>query len=311
MKRESRIYVAGEGTLLGAAILRSLRKQGFEGLINQSAPGIDLTQAADVGSMFARFSPEYVFIAGGKSGGIRANVKFPADLMMDNLLIECNVIRSAFAHHTHRLLFLASSCSYPKHSAQPMQISSLLAGPLEPTNQSYAVAKIAGIQLCQAYRQQHGSEFIAAIPADAFGVGDDFSLEDSHVVAALIRKMHDARLTGQPVVELWGSGNPRREFVFADDLADASVFTMLRYEGSEPINLGCGIDTSIRELAELVKEVVKYEGIIKFDNTRPDGMPAKLLDSSVLAGMGWRARTDLKSALAATYEWYLTEAKSQ
>lgn len=305
MEKQARIYVAGGQTFIGAAILRELERQGYVNIVGGLGAEPELTDAAQVDAFFARTAPEYVFLAAGRSGGIRANQKYPAELMLDNLLVECHVIHSAYRYKVKKLLYLASSCSYPKHCPQPMQVESLLTGPLEPTNEAYAVAKIAGIKLCQAYRQQYGANFISGIPANAFGPGDDFSLEDSHVIAALIRKMHEAKEQGQEMIEIWGTGSPRREFIFADDLADACIFVMNKYGGAQPINLGCGSDMSMAELALAVKEVTGFQGQIHFDTSKPDGMPIKLLDSSELNALGWRPRVPFHSALQQTYEWFL------
>lgn len=255
-------------------------------------------------AFFARTLPDYVLLAAGKSGGIRANQKYPAELLRNNLLVECHVIHSAYRHGVRKLLYLASSCSYPKHCPQPMRVESLMTGPLEPTNEAYAVAKIAGITLCRAYRQEYGTHFISGIPADAFGPGDDFSPEDSHVVPALIRKMHQAKVLGVESVQVWGTGTPRRECIFAADLADACIFLMREYDGPEPVNLGGGVDLSIKELAELIKDVVGYSGELRFDTSKPDGMPLKVLDSRHLREMGWQSRTPFRSALSATYDWF-------
>jgi GDP-L-fucose synthase len=303
MQPESRIYVAGGKTLIGSALLRELERHGYQNIVGRDEP--DLTDGKLVDSFFGDIKPDAVFLAAGKSGGIGANQKYPAELMRDNLLIESHVIHSAQQHHVKKLLYLASSCSYPKHAPQPMQIESLLTGKLEPTNEAYAIAKIAGLGLCQAYRQQYGVNFVGGIPANAFGVGDDFSLEESHVIAALIRKMHEAKLNHAPQVEIWGTGAARREFIFADDLADACIFVMNQYESPQPINLGGGDDVSIAQLAMLIKDVVGYAGELKFDASKPDGMPLKSLDSSVLLSMGWKARTPFKEALQKTYKWWL------
>jgi len=226
--------------------------------------------------------------------------------MIDNLLVESNIVSNAQRHKVKKLLYLASSCSYPRQTQQPMRVELLMTGPLEPTNEPYAIAKLAGIVLCKAFRQQYGTNFITGIPANAFGPGDDFSPEESHVVASLIRKMHEAKITHQPSVELWGTGDPRREFIFADDLADACLFTMCKYDDAEPINLGGGLELSIKELAALVKEVVGYRGELNFDATRPDGMPLKSLDSGKLFDLGWKPRMSFRQSLAITYEWFLT-----
>jgi len=305
LEKQAKIHVAGGQTLIGAAILRELERQGYANIVGRPGEEPELTDAVQVDAFFARTTPEYVFLAAGKSGGIKANQKYPAELMLDNLLVGCHIIYSAYRHGVKKLLYLASSCSYPKNCPQPMQVESLLTGPLEPTNEAYALAKVAGIKLCQAYRQQYGANFISGIPANAFGPGDDFGPEDSHVIAALIRKMHEAKEQGQEVVEIWGTGSPRREFIFADDLADACIFVMNKYGGAQPINLGCGLDMSIAELALAVKEVTGFQGQIHFDTSKPDGMPVKLLDSSELNTLGWRPRVSFHSALLETYEWFL------
>jgi len=305
MKKNARIFVAGRDTLIGAAILRQLECQGYSNLTNEQDLNLDLTSSAEVAAFFADRTPGYVFLAAGKSGGIEANRKYPAELMLDNLLVECHIIHSAYEHGVEKLLYLASSCCYPRDCSQPMRVESLLTGSLEPTNEAYALAKIAGIKLCQAYRQQYNANFVVGIPANAFGVGDDFSLDNSHVVPAMIRKMHEARTCGADQVELWGTGTPRREFIFVDDLADACIFVMQSYNSGEPINLGGGVDVSIRELAHLVEEVVSYKGKLRFDATKPDGMPLKALDSSKLSEMGWTPRTSLVDALTVTYKSFL------
>ena len=305
MNENSRVFVAGGNTLIGAAILRQLKRQGYRDVVGEQSPALDLTDATQVADCFASQAPEYVFLAAGKSGGIEANRKYPAELMLDNLLVECHIIHNAYRHGVKRLLYLASSCSYPKLCPQPMRVESLMTGPLEPTNEAYAIAKIAGIKLCQAYRQQYGANFIVGIPANAFGTDDDFSLDNSHVIPAMLRKMHEAKAHGVDQVGFWGTGTPRREFIFADDLAEACIFVMQNYNSEEPINLGGGADVSIRELANLVGEVVGYKGQLHFDTTKPDGMPIKALDASRLREMGWVAATPLSAALAATYASFL------
>lgn len=294
--------MAGGQTLIGSAILRELDRRGHRNVVGRGGEEPNLLDASAVEAFFARTGPEYVFVAAGRSGGIGANQKNPANLMLDNLLTECHLIHSAHRHGARKLLYLASSCCYPKLCPQPMRVESLLDGPLEPTSEAYALAKIAGIKLCQAYRAQHDAPFVSAIPADAFGPGDDFSAEDSHVVAALVRKIHEAKLRGAESVELWGTGTPRRELLYAEDLAEACLLVMREYDGIEPINIGSGSDLSIRELAELIQDVVGYRGSLRFDPSRPDGMPFKALDSSPLRAMGWRPRTAPRAALAATYE---------
>jgi len=264
-----------------------------------------LRDASQVDAFFSHAAPEYVFLAAGRSGGIQANQDYPAELLLDNLLIECHVIHSACRHGVKKLLYLASSCSYPKDCPQPMKEGDLLSGPLEPTNEAYAVAKIAGIKLCQAYSRQYGVDFICAIPANVFGPWDDFSPGDSHVIAALLRRMHEAKTGGAAEIEIWGTGKPRREFIFTRELADACHFVMENYHDRAPINLGCGTALSIEELAGMVKEVVGYEGRLRFDPSKADGMPVKILDSSKLLGMGWRPCQDFRPSLEATYRWFL------
>ena len=305
MDSTSAIYVAGGDTLIGSALLRRLSALGYQNIVGTGADSPNLHQADAVDTFFAMERPEVVFLAAGKSGGIHANQSYPADLLRDNLVVEVNVIQSAHHHGTSSLLYLASSCCYPKHSDQPMQVESLLTGRPEPTNQSYSVAKLAGIELTRAYRLQYGSRFIAGIPADVFGPGDDFSPSNSHVIAGLIRRMHEAKVSGAPVFKIWGTGAPRREFMFADDLADACIFTVSNYEGTAPINLGGGADLSIGEAAAVIKEAVGYQGELRYNTSKPDGMPLKILDASVLAGLGWRGRTSFQDAVAITYKWFL------
>ena len=311
MDKNANIYVAGGQTLIGAALLRQLEQQGYKHLAGLPPAEPDLTDREQVSDFFASNKPDYVFLAAGKSGGISANQKYPADLMLDNLLVVCNVIDSAHRCGVKKLLYLASSCSYPKHSPQPMQVESLMTGNLEPTNEAYAVAKIAGIKLCQAYCQQYGVNFISGIPANAFGIGDDFSLEESHVIPALIRKMHQAKITDAEFVEIWGTGTPRREFIFADDLADACIFIADNYDDPMPINIGGGLDLSIKELAELIKEAIGYRGQLHFDASKPDGMPLKALDSSKLQSMGWQPQTSFRAAVEATYDWFLLREEKE
>jgi len=301
--KDSRIFVAGADTMIGSALVRELRRQGYQHVVDARP---NLTDRTEVESFFAAEQPEYVFMAAGRSGGIAANQKYPADLMLDNLLAQNHVITAAHNQRVARMLFLASSCSYPRDAPQPMQTSSLFTGPVEPTNEGYAVAKLSGITLCKAFRQQYGDRFIAGIPANSFGPEDDFSPEDSHVVSALMLKMYEAKTAGRPSVEIWGSGAARREFIFVDDLANACIFVMNHYEGADPINIGSGDDVSIRELATLIREVADYGGDLEFDTRKPDGMPLKSLDSTVLQELGWRPQTTLRAGLAITYDWFLT-----
>ncbi len=309
MDLTDRIYVAGSETLVGKALLRRLDSAGYFNVVDTSSVEPDLTDGASVNAYFEATRPNYVFLAAGKSGGIRANQKYPADLMLNNLLIQCQIIRSAQRHGARKLLYVASSCSYPRSSPQPMQVRSLMTGPLESTSEAYAMAKIAGIKLCQAYQQQHGADMISVIPGDVFGPGDDFGLEDSHVIAALIRKMHQAKIDGVPTVEVWGSGLPRREFIFVDDVADAAIFLMQSYSDPTPVNLGNGSEISIKDIAELIRKVVGYNGQLRFDYTKPDGMPLKALDSSELIAMGWRPKVSLERGLEETYRWFLDTTK--
>ena len=285
--------------------MRELRLQGHSCIVNDSREEPDLADASATEDFFAVAAPEFVFLAAGRSGGIHANQKYPADLIRDNLLVECNVVHSAFRFGVRKLLYLASSCVYPRECGQPMRTGSLLTGPFEPTNEAYAMAKMAGITLCRAYRKQHGADFISGIPANIFGPGDDFDPEDSHVIPALIGKMHHAKLQRLPSVELWGTGTPRREFLFSDDLANACVFLMNAYDRPGPINIGDGTDLSIRDLAGMVGVAVGYPGTIRFDPSKPDGMPRKALDASEILALGWRAKTPLEDALRATYEGFL------
>jgi GDP-L-fucose synthase len=305
LEQDARIYVAGHRGLVGSALLRRLEAEGYENLLIRSHQELDLTDARIVDEFFAAERPEYVFLAAAKVGGILANSTYPVDFLRDNLAIELAVIDSAYRYGTKKLLFLGSSCIYPKFAPQPMKEEYLLTGELEPTNEPYAVAKIAGIKLCQAYREQHGADFISVMPTNLYGPGDNFDLQTSHVLPALIRKFHEAKVGGAPYVTIWGTGKPRREFLHVDDLADACVFLMNNYSGNEPINVGTGEDISIRELAELVREVVGYRGEITYDTTKPDGTPRKLLEVSRLNGLGWRAITPLKEGIQRTYAWLL------
>ena len=304
MDTAATIFIADNHGLIGEAIRSRLRDEGYENILGD--PGKpSLIDAREVEAFFSRTKPEYVFAIGGKSGGIGANQKFPADLMLDNLLVDCHVIASAHRYGAKKLLYLASSCSYPRACAQPMQVSYLMTGPLEPTNEAYATAKLAGIKLSQAYRQQYGVDMISVIPANVFGPGDDFGVEDSHVIAALMVKMHQAKVSRISCIDVWGSGLPRRDFVYVTDVADAAIFLMENYSAPLPINLGSGSDASIREIAELVKEVIGYPGELRFDAEKPDGMALKSLDCSELFAMGWQPKISLRLGVRKTYEWFV------
>lgn len=304
MKPESKIYVAGHRGLVGGAILKRVKAAGFTNLICRSLGQLDLRDQGAVARFFRRETPEYVFLAAARVGGIRANSTFPAQFIYDNLMIEANIIHQAYLHGVKKLLFLGSSCIYPKFAPQPMGEGSLLDGKLESTNEPYAVAKIAGIEMCQAYNREYGTCFISAMPTNLYGPGDNFDLLDSHVIPALVRRFHLARVNRDPEVAVWGSGAPRREFLYVDDLADACLFLMQHYQESGIINVGVGQDLTIRELAELVGEVTGFKGRISFDASKPDGTPRKLLEVSRLAALGWQARMPLAEGLRRTYKWF-------
>ena len=305
MDQTASIFVAGHRGLAGSAIVRRLRQAGFDNLLLRTQDELDLTDAAAVEAFFARERPAYVFLAAARVGGIHANNTYPVDFLRDNLQIELNVIDAAHRHGAAKLLFLGSSCIYPKFAPQPMPEDCLLTGALEPTNEWYAVAKIAGIKLCQAYRRQYGFNAISLMPTNLYGPGDNFHLANSHVLPALIRKFHEAKAAGASEVVVWGSGTPRREFLHVDDLADACVFLMQHYDDERIVNVGVGEDVSILELAALVQRVVGFEGRIVLDPSKPDGTPRKLLDVSRLAALGWRARIGLADGIRETYQWFL------
>ena len=305
MKLDSRIYVAGHRGLVGSAICRRLREAGYRILITRTRDELDLREAAAVREFFAAEKPEYVFLAAARVGGILANSTRPAEFIYDNLAIETNVIHAAHAAGVRKLQFLGSSCIYPKLAPQPIREESLLTGPLEPTNEWYAIAKIAGIKMAQAYRKQYGFSAISLMPTNLYGPADNFDLTSSHVVPALLRKFHEAVKSGAAEVEIWGTGSPRREFLHVDDLADAAVYLMLSYDGEEIVNVGTGEDVTIRELAELIGSVTGFRGRLKFDESKPDGTPRKLLDVASLNDLGWKARIPLADGIRSTYEWYL------
>ena len=304
MNSDARIYVAGHQGLVGSAVVRRLRAQGFGNLLLAERRELELTRQADVEQWFAAHRPEVVIMAAAKVGGIHANNSYPAEFIRDNLEVQNNVIDAAYRHGARKLTFLGSSCIYPKHAPQPMNEDCLLTGPLEPTNEWYAIAKIAGVKMCQAYRRQYGFDAIALMPTNLYGPGDNFSLENSHVLPALIAKFHEAKRTGQQSVVVWGTGTPRREFLYVDDLADAVVFLTRNYSDAGPINVGTGTDVTIRALAGLVGQTVGFGGELVFDTTKPDGTPRKLLDVGRVHALGWRATTTLESGLRTTYEWF-------
>ncbi|HEY1185388.1 MAG TPA: GDP-L-fucose synthase [Bryobacteraceae bacterium] len=311
MEKNSSIYVAGHIGLVGSAICRRLRQEGFANLVSRDLRDLDLRDQAATRRFFAEAKPEYVFLAAAKVGGILANATYPADFIYDNLAIEANVIDAAARTGVRKLLFLGSSCIYPKLAPQPIREESLLTGPLEPTNEWYAIAKIAGIKLAQAYRAQYGLNAISLMPTNLYGPGDNFDLQSSHVLPALIRKTHEALRAGAPEIVVWGSGTPRREFLHVDDLADAAVFLMLEYDSAEIINVGTGIDVTIRELAEMIGRAAGYTGSIAFDSSKPDGTPRKLLDVSRLTALGWKPKIALAGGIAETWRWYLENVASR
>jgi GDP-L-fucose synthase len=307
MNPGSRIFVAGHRGLVGSAIVRRLEREGYRNLLLTGRAQLDLRDQAAVNDFFAREKPEYVFLAAAKVGGILANDTYPAEFLRDNLLIEANVIDAAWRAGARKLLFLGSSCIYPKFAPQPMREEHLLTGALEPTNEWYAIAKIAGIKLCQSYRKQYGFNAISLMPTNLYGPGDNFDLQSSHVLPALMRKFHEAAASGAKEVIIWGTGSPRREFLHVDDLADASVFLMLNYDSGDIVNVGVGEDVSIRELAEMVQRVTGFEGQLAFDASKPDGTPRKLLDVAKIRALGWTASIPLERGIAETYEWYRSQ----
>jgi GDP-L-fucose synthase len=298
------MYVAGGDTLIGAALLERLQATGHVYLVGTPPNEPDLTDAGQVDDFFAEAQPEYVFLAAGKSGGIHANRTHPAELMRHNLLVTTHVVHAAHEHGVTKLLYLASSCSYPRDATQPLQVEALMTGPLEPTSEAYALAKLAGLRLCRAYREQYGDGFISGIPANAFGPHDDFSPESGHVIPSLIRRLHEAKGHGDREVAVWGTGRPGREFIYARDLADACLHVMAHYDAAEPINLGGGADLSIAEVAQMIAEVVGYRGRLWFDTGKPDGAALKALDSGPLRALGFRPRTSFRTALEETYDWF-------
>jgi GDP-L-fucose synthase len=307
MERTAKIYVAGNRGMVGSAIVRRLQQDGFDIIVTRTSKELDLRNQAAVNAFFESERPEYVFLAAAKVGGIMANNTYRAEFLYDNLAIEINIIEAAYRNGVKKLLFLGSSCIYPKMAPQPMNEDALLTGLLEPTNEPYAIAKIAGIKLCEAYRSQYGANFISAMPTNLYGKGDNYHPENSHVIPAMLRKFDDAKRSGADHVELWGSGTPLREFMYVDDLADACFFLMEQYDGALFMNIGTGEELTIRELAETIREVTGFEGQLRFDSSKPDGTPRKLMDSGRLHGLGWRHKTALRDGLQQAYKFYKQE----
>jgi GDP-L-fucose synthase len=304
LPRSARIYVAGHRGLVGSAILRRLRQEGFDSILTATRDQLDLRDQAAVNYWFRANRPEHVFLVAGTVGGILANSTRPAEFIYDNLMIHATVVHAAYLHGVRRLLYLGSSCIYPRECPQPIREEALLTGLLEPTNEAYAIAKISGIKLCQAYRRQYGCDFISAMPTNLYGPQDNFDLQSAHVLPALMRKFHDAKMEGRDEVTVWGTGSPRREFLHVDDLADACLFLMRHYDRDEHVNVGTGEDLTIRELAETIREIVAPGVALTFDPSKPDGMPRKLLDVSRLHSLGWRHRIGLREGIAQTYRWF-------
>lgn len=309
MNKDATYYVAGHRGMVGSAIVRELEKRGYNNILARTSSELDLKNQQAVNDFFAEFKPDYVFLAAAKVGGIHANDAYPADFIRDNLQIQTNVIDAAYRNNCQKLLFLGSTCIYPKMAPQPIKEEYLLTGPLEPTNEWYAIAKIAGLKMCAAYRRQYGFDAISVMPTNLYGPGDNFGLENSHVLPALMRRFHDAKVNGDDSVTVWGTGSPRREFLHVDDLADAVLFLMQNYSDEEAVNIGVGEDISIKNVAEMVKGVVGFEGELVFDSSKPDGTPRKLLDVSKLNGLGWVAKTSLQEGLKTTYQWFLEHQK--
>lgn len=305
MDREAKIYVAGHRGMVGSAIKRSLEINGYTNIITRTHRELDLTKQEAVNNFFAQERPDYVVLAAAKVGGIIANMNAPAEFIYENLAIELNVIHAAYTYHVKKLLFLGSSCIYPRLCPQPMKEEYLLDGKVEPTNEGYAVAKIAGLKMCEMYNLQYNAKFISVMPCNIYGPGDNFDREKSHVAAALIRKFHEAKCKGDDTVLVWGTGTAKRELLYVDDLAEACVYLLENYSGREFFNVGTGFDMTIRELAELIKEIVGFKGAVVFDESKPDGMPQKVLDVGKIHNYGWSHRVGIKTGLKRTYEWYL------
>lgn len=306
MEKSSKIYVAGHRGLVGSAIVRLLQQQGYSNLIHRTRKELDLTDQRQVQQFFDQEKPDYVFLAAAKVGGIYANNTYPAEFIFSNLEIQNNVIHQSYLHNVNKLCFLGSSCIYPKLAPQPMKEEYLLTGKLEPTNEPYAIAKIAGIEMAKSYNRQYGTNYISVMPTNLYGPNDNFDLQNSHVLPALIRKFVEAKKNNAPSVVLWGTGTPRREFMYVDDMADACIFLMRTYDGDEFVNIGTGKEVTILELAEIIQSEVGFSGKLEFDSTKPDGTPRKLLDVSKLHSLGWKAKVSLRDGLRKTIEWYLS-----
>lgn len=307
MQTTEKIYIAGHRGMVGSAIHRNLLAKGFNQIITRSSKELDLRVQADVSAFFEAEKPDYVFLAAAKVGGIHANNTYRADFIYDNLIMEANIIHAAWKYGVKKLMFLGSSCIYPKMAPQPLKEEYLLTGLLEPTNEPYAIAKIAGIKLCESYRHQYGCNFISVMPTNLYGIGDNYDLNNSHVLPALIRKMHEAKVNQSAEVVVWGSGTPLREFLYADDLAEACTFLMEQYNGEQLVNIGTGTDLSIGDLARLIKDIVGFEGTIVFDSSKPDGTPRKLMDVSKLHGLGWKHKTELPEGIRLAYQDFLNK----
>lgn len=310
MEKKSKIYVAGHQGLVGSAIFKTLTQRGYTNIIVKTHAELDLANQSATEKFFKEEKPEYVFVAAAKVGGIISNKSYPADYIMQNLLIACNVIRSSFANNVKKLMFMGSSCIYPRICLQPIKEEYLLTGSLESTNEAYALAKIAGIKMCQHYNTQYGTNYITLMPASIYGINDNFDINNSHVIPAMLVKMHSAKVEGKPFVELWGTGIPLREFLYVDDLADACIFLMETYEDMQHINIGTGKEISIIMLAETVKRITGYHGEVRFDTSKPDGTPRKVLDISKLENMGWKPKIDLEEGIKRAYEYYLSKIQS-
>jgi GDP-L-fucose synthase len=311
MDRSEKIYLAGHGGLVGSALMRLLHARGFQNVIGRARSALDLRNESAVSVFFAEERPQVVLLAAAKVGGIKANNDAPVEFLIENLQIQNNVIRAAHRAGVRKLIFLGSSCIYPKFAPQPIPESALLTGPLEPTNDAYAIAKIAGVKLCQAFAREYGANFLSAMPTNIYGPADDFDLQSSHVLAALLRKAHEAKVSSASSVQVWGTGEPRREFLHVDDLADAILFLLEHYDSPDIINIGFGDDVTVRALAQMICEVVGFHGELKFDRTKPDGTPRKLLDSSKILRLGWKPKIALRDGIARTYDWFLEKHTRQ